>query len=287
MHANKISIIGTSQGGRGDLIVRMLESLSYCEVDLEVVFVDQSSDNNIEKIFNDYKHKVNFKLIKSGKISLSKARNIAVSNSTGNLLTFCDDDAFYDAPTLSKIISYVEVRPLIISTRVIDKAKNTNYSGRQFPCKLSKLNQLDILRFCLSVGTFILAKNNDWIRKHVVFNERLGVGAEIGGSEESELILRLNSSGLDVIFNPELIVYHDDDFISEDSSLVLGRKYYKYAVGYGLILKVFLFKSKLLLLLELLNISIRCIVGLVISKRRAIHFYRLLGVWNGFLFKKL
>lgn len=287
MPVNKISIIGTSQGGREVLIDRMLNSLSVSNLNIELVFVDQSPNDTIERIFDSYRQKVCFKLIKSGGLSLSKARNIAINQSSGNILTFCDDDAFYDECSLRKIAGYTEGGELIMASPVRDKTKNANYSGRNFPTYLKKLNHLDVLRFCLSVGTFIIAEDNNWIKSNVIFNEKLGVGAEIGGSEESELILRLHTKGLDVVFNPDLVVYHDDDEVTTASTAVLGDKYYSYGVGYGLILREFLFESKFLLLLELMNISLRCVVGSLISNRRMIHFYRLLGVWNGFLFKKL
>ncbi|MCU7794247.1 glycosyltransferase [Aeromonas veronii] len=289
MHVNKVSLIGTSQGGREVEVERLLQSLIGTNSFLEVVFVDQSNDDKISEIVKKYEKEVSFVLLKSLPISLSKARNIALKHCSGNIIGFCDDDAFYDLATLKYLHQYdIKKRAEILSSKVIDKKSNSSYAGRSFPNKEVIYNRRDILKYCLSVSTFIIAADNSWIKENVHFDERLGVGAELGGSEESELILRLVSDDVTVKFIPFMIVYHDNDLTFDNSDIHdLAIKYYKYAVGYGAVIRRFYLQSRFLFTCELLIVSFRCIVGMFLDKKRKMYLYRLFGLWLGFLGKKL
>ena len=130
MNANRITLIGTSQGGRPYEVDRLLKSLIGTTEFLEVIFVDQSDNDEILNITLQYQDKVSITLLKRGKMSLSKARNIAIAYSSGNIISFCDDDAFYDMATLKYLRQYIlEKKTEILSSKVIDNTTNSNYAG--------------------------------------------------------------------------------------------------------------------------------------------------------------
>lgn len=115
MKKNKISLIGTSQGGRKDKIIRLLSSLScYNDNNLELIFVDQTNNDELHEVFTSYNSSVNYKLIKSDKCSLSKARNIALKYASGNVVGFCDDDAYYNSELILFLSEYDDSSESII-----------------------------------------------------------------------------------------------------------------------------------------------------------------------------
>lgn len=287
MKKNKISLIGTSQGGRKDKIIRLLSSLScYNDNNLELIFVDQTNNDELHEVFTSYNSSVNYKLIKSDKCSLSKARNIALKYASGNVVGFCDDDAYYNSELILFLSEYDDSSESIISFPVIDQQSMKFYGNRNFPKKDTILSYNGILKHCLSVGTFIIFRN-DLSKCELGFNERLGVGAEYGGSEETELFLRLKSSGFNVCFNPDFHVFHDNDPESKLDDIELAKKYRSYAKGYAVVLKKYLFPSRLSLLLEIANISFRSIFALFIKSNKKLYSYRLKGFWEGLLFGRL
>src|SRR5690554_2956853 len=94
---NKISLIGTTRGGRLAEISRLLTSLDIGMMnEVEIIFVDQSCDASVRGLFEEFRERVTFKLISASPCSLSKARNIGLKQAAGNIIGFCDDDAFYD-----------------------------------------------------------------------------------------------------------------------------------------------------------------------------------------------
>lgn len=284
MQKNNITLIGTSQGGRISEVKRLLDSLCYYNGDnIELIFVDQSDTVELINLFNEYKALLNYKLIKSEKCSLSKARNIAISHASGNIIGFCDDDAFYNPELLMFLTQYEVLNNHIVSFPVVDMQSNGFYGNRNFPKIAINLSYLAMLQICLSVGTFIILKDKN-SKQLVSFNERLGVGAEYGGSEESELFFRLKSFGFRVLFNPDYHVFHDNDPISQLENIELAKKYGSYAKGYAVVLKKYLFSSRFSLLVEIVSLSCRCILGLILKRNKMLYFYRLKGFWSGILF---
>lgn len=273
----RVSLIGTSQGGRNPEINRLLKSINESESKsfLEVVFVDQSDDDQISNIFENYKYTINYKIIKSRKLSLSKARNLALRNCTGDIIGFCDDDAFYSPVFFKKLMSLNIENNCIISVPVIDFQTDTFYANRNFPDKSRKLSYNGIINFSLSVGTFIFKNKNQFFE----FDERLGVGTSLGGSEETELFFRLKYLGYHVIYQPIRGVYHDNDKPTGN----LPEKYRKYAVGYGVVIKKYIFKSHCTLILEVIRLTLKSFAGICLKKNKKLYIFRLIGFWTGLI----
>ncbi|MFM5693115.1 glycosyltransferase family 2 protein [Aeromonas caviae] len=282
MHVNKISLIGTSQGGREFEVERLFRSLVGTFNFLEVIFIDQSDDYEIESLVNKYKNKVNIILLNTPKLSLSKARNMGLDICSGNIIGFCDDDAFYDYESLLRLSEFEFTQNELVSVPVIDKSSGKMYGDRAFPKRSKNISFLEIIRCSISVGTFILLHDRT---EDIIFDERLGAGTYLGGSEETELFFRLKSGGFITTYNNSIFVYHDNDASIDTSKMDLSAKYYKYALGYGLVLRTFLIKSKFTLALEVINITLRCILGAVLMKNRSIYINRLRGFYRGLLYE--
>lgn len=282
MQKNKLSIIGTSQGGRIDKIRRLLESLVNFDQPYELVFVDQSLGQEISQLFAEYDQKIFYKLIVSSKVSLSKARNIAIDSCSGNIVCFCDDDAFYEQNLLHHVIAQGDISQVVITVPVKDYYSGENYGGRRFPSHDVGFGYLSAIKYCLSVSVFIYGVTNEWIKRNVVFDENLGVGAPIGGSEETDLILSLLGKRVGINYLSSFAVYHDNDY-SESSDLeVLKKKYRSYAKGYSYVVKKHMVSSNFILLFEFINVALRSVLGILISKNRILYLNRLIGLFEGF-----
>lgn len=285
MQKNRISLIGTTQGGRDFEVERLFKGLIGTTDFLEIVFVDQSGLMATEKLVEKYQAKVTIKLLKSEKVSLSKARNLALQQSTGNVIGFCDDDAFYDRNFLELIANKTYTQPFIVSFPITDFETMTAYGGRNYPKFKKNMGYLSVIKYSSSVGTFLFLGGNSLSH---FFDERLGVGAKFGGSEETEFFFRMLSIGYKGVFLPIQGIYHDNDSISSGEVAFLSRKYKLYAQGYAVVIKKYMFKSKGVLFIEVLDTILRSCAGLVLrGGTRYIYLNRLKGFLKGLFYFKL
>lgn len=277
MYANKISLIGTTVGGRDKQIIRLFNSVVGFKGRLEIIFVDQTHDKNVRNLVDKFSNDIDFLIVDSERCSLSSARNLALKSAKGNIIAFCDDDAFYDAETIEFLLSKSYSKTLVVSP-VYDSSTNKYYSNRKFPSKNTIFSYGDIVRHALSVGVFIYL---DTLRTiPISFNENLGVGSPIGGSEETFLFLSMLVSGFRTEYNPDLKVFHDND--SESVANKLAEKYENYAIGYGYVIRYFLKKSPGSLTFEFFSIFIRCIIGVILKRNKKLYFFRARGLIRGF-----
>lgn len=279
MQKNKLVLIGTTQGGRTRQIDRLLNSLIGFD-NIQLLFVDQTTDNSVSAVFDKFSQSIDYVLIKADKCSLSKARNLALLKASGDIIGFCDDDAIYDRDMLFYLSSVDVKSNSLVSFPVIDPSSNENYGDRNFPKKNIVLTYNSVLKYSLSVGTFIFCRENN----NLFFSELYGAGAKFGGSEESELFFRLKSTGYKTYFNPDYKVYHDNDIMFNNN--LISEKYFKYAVGYGLLIKNYMVKSRFLLLVELIRILFRSVVGVLVSRNKSLYINRIRGLIKGFFTKE-
>ena len=279
----RLSLIGTSQGGREKEIFRLLESLVSARDYVELVFIDQTSDDALNSVFEGFIGLVNFNLIKAVPCSLSVARNLGMDHAKGEIIGFCDDDAFYSAASLEYICS-LTLCGALVSVPVIDRSSGANYAGRKFPAAKCIMTYPQVIRYSLSVGTFIFKLAEQSFSER--FDERLGVGTLLGGSEETELFFRLKSEGFNTFFDSAAFVYHDDDVVSLEHN-DFSVKYQRYAIGYAVVIKKYLVASKGTLGIEVINVLVRSIVGLLIPSKRNVCWGRLKGFVSGLLMHRL
>ncbi|HIF9192364.1 TPA: glycosyltransferase family 2 protein [Photobacterium damselae] len=276
MRKNKLSLIGTSQGGREFELRRMFSSLTGYDHNLEVIFIDQSDDNYVSTIASDFTD-LNINIIKSDKCSLSKARNIGLSLCSGNIIGFCDDDAYYNEMIINELIHKQYNTNSLISYPLFSPDDNSFYSNRRFLSKKKKMSYLNIIKNSLSVGTFLFLKGES--KESIKFSELLGVGTNLGGSEETELFFRLKKNKFSCQFDPSFFVYHDNDNITISNDK-LADKYGMYARGYAIVLKKYFLSSYGLLGIEAISLIFKSLVGALISKNRKIYISRLKNFTN-------
>jgi len=274
----KYTFIATSQGGRLEFFKRFILSLSnskLCIADYEIIFVDQSGGyyDDFLAITN-----VNINIIESKKIALSKARNLALESAKGEYVFFSDDDADYsnfDFKYLDELVQTYEVVsfPLFIAPEGIK-----HYGNRKFPSHTKFLNVMEVFSLCLSLSIVI---KRDLVIDVGSFNEEFGAGAIYGGSEETDLILRIYQSGYKAFYTPDLSVMHPQEYIDinyEDKCI----KFHNYAIGYSKICRKYAISLNFIPIFELLRVTFYSLGGLLFSNEKKFYYQRIKGFLNGF-----
>jgi len=186
----------------------------------EIIVVDQSQDNLTFEALLTFIEVGSITYIKEPIPSLSRAKNIGWKKATGDIIAFTDDDALVDFKWLENIKQSFENKNLnigVLGGKVIPVYEEKS-PGWEFPKRweyfLPVYDQGDSLEnfregafpagVNYSIYRFLLEKFNG-------FDEAIGpqAGRKIQiPCEDAELALRLKLSGLDLIYNPNCVVYH-------------------------------------------------------------------------------
>jgi glycosyltransferase involved in cell wall biosynthesis len=260
--------------GRSDEIIILLDSLlsqSYKNFDLTIV--DQNDDDRVEKIYNQYKDKLDLLYYQCDKKGLSLGRNIGLKHISGDIIAFPDDDCEYEINTLEKVVGFFEKNPDYGFYTCNTKEKNgTNavFETKKKNCDIGILNLLNVgISFTIFVRSETFAGFS--------FDEKLGVGAAFGSGEESDLLLYL-------IKNKQKGKYHAGHYIFHPGKTETPQRVYSYSLGFGALFKKALLVYRLypLFFIFLYRIS-RNIVKLCLRPGDKIARALVAGRLNGFL----
>ena len=109
----KVSIIINCYNGSRYLKKTLESVISQSYKDWELIFWDNQSDDNSYEIFNDFKEE-KFKYFRSKKhTSLHKARNLALSECSGDIIGFLDTDDYWSESKLKDQIDIFEREPKV------------------------------------------------------------------------------------------------------------------------------------------------------------------------------
>jgi cellulose synthase/poly-beta-1,6-N-acetylglucosamine synthase-like glycosyltransferase len=197
---------------RPDVLGRCLSSLRELQAEFpyEIVVVDNSSAGTAREVVAD----ASVRYVHEARRGLSRARNAGVDASRGDVLAFIDDDAVADTRWLSALV------------RVFDEGDVGAAAGEIS----SPPGQSDLAAFAIPVRRVLDRSTTDWFGRAAFggvgngpnmafrraalkeiggFDERLGLGAPIAGSEEHDAFVRLVAAGFKVVSTPEAIVTHE------------------------------------------------------------------------------
>ncbi|MFV0595794.1 glycosyltransferase family 2 protein [Shewanella sp.] len=281
----KICLIVTSSS---DFLVinRLFHSLNVQNVtfDINIFFVNQHKLSYPGFLFEE---NITLNVIEVNKvISLSKARNLALLNinlSDFDVIAFPDDDCWYEDSLIKNIFNFFDSHLSydVLCTNVLDPSNNKTYGGRPKGITI-EVNERNIFSYPISVGIFIKLQSR--LSGCVIFDETLGAGTDVGSGEETDLVYRLLKNGAKCLYLGDLFVYHpviDGNYCVSDI-----KKYYKYGVGFGYLVRRMVNNKDYSVMLYYFYIIIRILTGLIISVNREInrkvYYSRLKGVISGF-----
>ncbi|MDO8587143.1 MAG: glycosyltransferase [Armatimonadota bacterium] len=179
---------------------------------LEILVVDQSSDTATEDaVTRAARRDGRIRCLRGSSASLSRARNIGVRESVGDVVAFTDDDCVPQADWAAKLavefsadlrISAVfgrslPDRPAEPEERLVGvktSPRRRVFSGKCNPWLVGHGNNMAFRR-----GVF---------DKVGFFDEMLGPGAALRNCDDADFTYRVLRAGFAVLYSPEPLVYH-------------------------------------------------------------------------------
>lgn len=206
-------------------------------------FVDNMNINSDAIIINQYdkefkkqyiKRKHKLEVISMLERGLSKSRNAALENMTGDIGVLSDDDIIYTNNADKIIIESYKKFPEA-DVIVFQIKSNNGKLYKKYKNKSSRLNRLTIMKVSSVEITF---KKRKIIDKKIRFEERFGAGAEFKCGEENIFLNECIKNDLKVIYVPKVIAkltegesswfkgYDKEYFMSKGA---MFKKMYRYA----------------------------------------------------------
>jgi len=187
----------------------ILSVLNSTYGDFEFLIVDQSTDKKTEEIVEKHKRvDQRIKYMHMNASGKTKALNLAIRNSSGDIIAQTDDDCVVAQDWLEKIVGAFHENPdvTVVFGSVVDNKALGGRKGRdlikdrKFAGRLSKL-------------LFVGDAANRSVRRVVYekikgHDELLGIGAPLLGSEDQDFVYRVLKAGFKVLCVRKIIVIH-------------------------------------------------------------------------------
>ena len=171
-------------------------------VQTDCVVINQCDINLIEEY--DFENKegrlCHVKYISTTERGLSKSRNLALSNSNGDICLVCDDDEILD-DNYEQIIkkAYNELSNVSV---ILFRIKRVDSYPQVFPNGITKLGLRQIFKSSSQQVSFKRSVIN---KLSISFDEKMGSGTGNGGGEEVKFLMDLKRKGEKIYYYPELI----------------------------------------------------------------------------------
>jgi glycosyltransferase involved in cell wall biosynthesis len=227
----RFSLILATFGRTGELS-RFLSSLNGQDFrDFELIVVDQNLDDRLVSILEPFRKDFPILHLRA-KTGLSRARNVGIRCSSGDIIAFPDDDCWYLAGLLDRVDRFFGENPDVdgLTGSAIDE-KGKLVSGRwdRHPGSVNKRNAW---YQGTSISMFFSRSMIDGVKG---FDETLGLGADTPwkSSEDRDILIRAVENGYRIYYDPVLAVGHPGE---EKGNSTIQRAY-SYSLGVGHILK--------------------------------------------------
>ena len=248
----KLSLI-VSTKNRAYAIVECLDSVAAAfskaaPLDAEIIVVDNGSTDETATVIQRWITSCSFpvRLLFEPRLGLAAARNYGMKVAKGELLVFTDDDCRLSEDYISELLTHdaadtemvlrggrVELGnpgdlPLSIKTsqvlmrwhRRMNSARDENLAHTILGCNLAVRRQV-----AQCIGPF---------------DERLGAGASIPASEDTDWIFRAYLANITIEYVPDMVVYH---YHGRKRPSDGSKLFANYAIGTGAVYAKFLFKD--------------------------------------------
>ncbi len=214
---NKISVVVPTCNRSDTLAITLNSIMANTVLPDEIIIVDQGA-NNTGVFISD--RSSNIKYIKDRGKGVARARNIGWKNAIGDIIAFTDDDALVDREWIKNILitfKLTNFNPGVIGGKIIPtfEEKNDDWNiSEERKYILPYYDQGDAIELysqgCMPPGVNY-STTKELLEKANGFNEMLGVNngkkIQIYG-EDTMLSFNIQAMGFDIIYNPNIIVYH-------------------------------------------------------------------------------
>lgn len=185
-------------------------------IDYEILVINNNCTDCTEKLLEEYKSKYsgNFRYVFEGKQGLSYARNKALEEARGEIISFLDDDVIVDTNWLESTVSaFRKYSATVVGGRsyLIYSEERPKWLGSEIEWMLSKLDYGE--HVIENIDKDLYGLNLSMMRKVALdvggFDISLGrCGNSLVSGEESDLLLRIRARGGKIVYEPGAVVGH-------------------------------------------------------------------------------
>ena len=219
---NGISFIVATLGEHD--IRPLLDSLEKQSCDkYECIIIDQSKERVVQPVICGYR---NIKYLHSDRKGNSYNRNIGIQNAQMPILGFPDDDCFYSADVIEKVLKLLHIHQRIdgVSGNWLDSKTGNLVMGSR------KLNYANIFNLWTSITNITIFLRATIVRRVYGYNENFGLGSGVfEGGEETDFFLKIIKKGGKILFSPEIQIWHK----SENYTISNPKKQWGYEESWG------------------------------------------------------
>lgn len=219
MDSLKISILIPTLGKRKLELDRLLRSLleqSYHN--FEVIIITQDNHEIVRAVYKIYKNKINIHQIEINKRGLSLARNIGVSNVSGNIIILSDDDCWYPTYALKVIAESFEKEKNmdVLITQIYDPIQECMY--KNYEKKTFKIKKKVSLLSRSSIEIAFRKRMED-----IIFDEKFGLGAKYVAGEENDFLIRCLNKKYIIKYKPIITVFHEKKYNKNTKEQIIAK----------------------------------------------------------------
>ncbi|AIY90184.1 glycosyltransferase family 2 protein [Geoglobus acetivorans] len=229
MENKKISLITTLKNEAESIRTFLDSILNQTKIPDEIIIVDGGSTDGTVKVLKEYalyfeEKNIRYKIIIKKGANIAQGRNLAIKNSSGDIIACTDAGCILDKRWLEEITKPLERNPIVDVVSgwyepLITSKFESIVAELTYP-KLKKVSK-NIDKF-LPSSRSIAFKRKCW--------EKVGGYPEwLYTAEDTLFDLRLKEAGCKFIFNPNAIVY----WKVRENVKKLFKQYYQYAKGDG------------------------------------------------------
>lgn len=211
---------------------RLLVSLEQQSTrDFEVIVVDQNPDDRLTHLLQAH-NRLAIRHLRSAP-GLSRARNVGLSVSRGELVAFPDDDCWYPPELMASVAAWFDGHPRFALLGTAVRTAQNRRSGPRSPATSCIVTKENVWKCAVSTALFLRRRVSDAVGG---FDERIGIGAPspYQSGEETDYVLRAFDHGFGMWFEASLTVHHP----SLDSIARLRKNTYPFALGTGCVLRM-------------------------------------------------
>jgi len=220
-----VSLVCTTRGRTAELrrLVASIEESTY-DGEIELLVVNQGDDPDVSTAAST-SSQLSIQYLTSER-GASRGRNVGLRVSRLPVITFPDDDCWYNPSALETAVSYLEQGAVAVVGRQLDPSSAR--SLLRFPTKPTEVTPTNVLRTGIEFGIFVRREVFERIGE---FDVGLGTGSDgpFQAGEGTDLLLRLLRLG-PVVYRPEIIIYHPTESLTPE-------KAEPYGLGIGYVLR--------------------------------------------------
>ncbi len=146
-----------------------------------------------------------WKMLSTKERGLSKSRNMALQNATGDICQLCDDDEILAPGHMDIVLKAYEELP--DADVIVFNLNRINYGMKKSYYRITEVREAPKKR---SYGSPMITFRLQSIRKHnISFCEEFGSGSKFGGGEDGLFLADIRKAGLKVYEYPAIIATVD------------------------------------------------------------------------------